>query len=183
MRDRDQTRTRIMEAAKVAFSQRGYAAANVRDIATHAGINAALVIRYFGSKEKLFEEAVFEAFDLEQALAGISLDDLGQAMADLLFSDQRDVDLTAMMVRAALDPTVSPLVRDLAQARMLEPLAKLLGGSKSVLRATTLLSAVTGVWFYRFAMPLMPLANKPKQAVIKHIADLFQRIIDEDSLP
>jgi AcrR family transcriptional regulator len=172
-----------MEAAKVAFSQRGYAAANVREIAAHAGINAALIIRYFGSKEKLFEEAVSEAFDLEQALAGISRDELGQAIADLLFTDQQDVDLTAMMVRAALDPTVSPLVRDLAQARMLEPLAKLISGRNSMLQACTLLSAVTGVWFYRFAVPLGPLADKPKQAVIKHIASLFQRIINEDTLP
>lgn len=182
-RDRDQTRMRIMEAAKIAFSQRGYAAANLREIAAQAGINGSLVIRYFGSKEKLFTEAVSEAFDLKHALANISRSELGTAMADLLFAEQRDVDLTAMMVRASMDNTVSQMVKELAETRMLEPLATLIGGRNSSLRAATLLSAVTGVWFYRFAMPILPFADKPDQEIVKHFAQLFQRIIDDDDLP
>ncbi|HHH0459102.1 TPA: TetR/AcrR family transcriptional regulator [Yersinia enterocolitica] len=182
MRDRDQTRARIMEAAKVAFSQRGYAAANIREIAAQAGITAALVIRYFGSKEKLFEEAVSEAFDLKQALAGVSRNQLGQAMADMLFAEQNDVDLTAMLVRAAMDPTVSLTARNLAHARMLTPLAALIGGRKRMLRAGSLLSLVTGIWFYRFALPVSPLADKTEPVVVRHIADLLQKIIDGDTL-
>jgi AcrR family transcriptional regulator len=172
-----------MEAAKIAFSQRGYAAANLREIAAQAGINGSLVIRYFGSKEKLFTEAVSEAFDLKHALANISRSELGTAMADLLFAEQRDVDLTAMMVRASMDNTVSQMVKELAETRMLEPLATLIGGRNSSLRAATLLSAVTGVWFYRFAMPILPFADKPDQEIVKHFAQLFQRIIDDDDLP
>lgn len=178
-KDRGQTRARIIEAAKIAFSRRGYAAANMRDIASEAGITAALVVRYFGSKEKLFEEAVSEAFDLGQAFAEVDRNDLGKEMAKLLFSEQRDVDLTAMMVRSAMDPGVSPLVQDLARARMLKPLAAAIGGRNRNQRAAAVLSLVTGVWFYRFALPLSPLAGKSSPAVVEHIAGLLQSIIDE----
>jgi len=44
----------IVEAASRAFSERGYGGVTVRDIATAAGVDPALVVRYFGSKAALF---------------------------------------------------------------------------------------------------------------------------------
>jgi AcrR family transcriptional regulator len=72
-------------AAKRAFARHGYAAANVRDIATDEGINASLVIRHFGSKEKLFEVAVTDAFDLERTFAGVSCGELGKEWRGCFF--------------------------------------------------------------------------------------------------
>jgi AcrR family transcriptional regulator len=135
-------------------------------------------MRYFGSKEKLFEEAVSEAFDVKHALTGVSRDQLGQAMANMLFGEQNDVDLMAMLIRSATDPKVCLMVRNHAYACMLEPLAALIGGRNQVVKASTLLSVVTGVWLYRFAIPIFPLADKPNQVVTTHIADLLQNIID-----
>jgi AcrR family transcriptional regulator len=108
--DREQTRARILAAAKVAFSQHGYGA-NMRDIANDAGITAALIVRYFGSKERLFASAVAAAFDSSQALSGTRREQLGTAMTRLLFSRRRGVDLTAMMAHAALDPAVKSVGR------------------------------------------------------------------------
>jgi AcrR family transcriptional regulator len=48
----------IIETAEQLFSEKGYEATTVRDIAEVAGINIAMVSYYFGSKEKLLE-AVF----------------------------------------------------------------------------------------------------------------------------
>ena len=53
-RDADRTRLALLEAAQRLFSTRGYAATPVRDIAEEAGVNVALINRYFGSKEGLF---------------------------------------------------------------------------------------------------------------------------------
>ena len=56
----DNTEERIKEAARVVFTQKGYAATRTRDIAEEAGINLALLNYYFRSKERLFEIVMAE---------------------------------------------------------------------------------------------------------------------------
>jgi len=54
------TEENLKEAARRVFTQKGYAATKVRDIAAEANINLALVNYYFRSKEKLFELIMVE---------------------------------------------------------------------------------------------------------------------------
>jgi AcrR family transcriptional regulator len=61
-RNAELTRAAILEAAKVQFAQLGYDRAVLRDIAGTAGVDVALVKRYFGGKEALFVEALKAAF-------------------------------------------------------------------------------------------------------------------------
>jgi AcrR family transcriptional regulator len=56
-RDRAATRAALLEAAQRRFAGEGYDAVSVRDVAADAGVDAALVFRYFGSKAALFEAA------------------------------------------------------------------------------------------------------------------------------
>jgi AcrR family transcriptional regulator len=58
--DYSEKQTAIIETAERLFSKKGYDGTSVRDIATEAGINVAMISYYFGSKEKLME-AVFES--------------------------------------------------------------------------------------------------------------------------
>lgn len=48
----------ILESAIKLFSENGYDGTSVRDIASAAGVNVAMISYYFGSKEKLFESMV-----------------------------------------------------------------------------------------------------------------------------
>jgi AcrR family transcriptional regulator len=64
------TRQAILDAAKTCFMQEGYEQAGVREIAGRAGVDPALVNRYFGSKEALFAEAVAAKFALSDLFAG-----------------------------------------------------------------------------------------------------------------
>lgn len=48
----------IIESALQLFSAKGFEGTSVRDIATDAGVNVAMINYYFGSKEKLFESVV-----------------------------------------------------------------------------------------------------------------------------
>ncbi|MGW4797921.1 TetR/AcrR family transcriptional regulator [Nonomuraea sp. NPDC004297] len=56
-RDREATRARLLEAARLRFAREGYDATSVRDIARDSGVDATLIFRYFGSKKQLFEQA------------------------------------------------------------------------------------------------------------------------------
>ncbi|MEH3155460.1 MAG: TetR family transcriptional regulator [Gordonia paraffinivorans] len=57
-RDADATRTALVAAARVRFGRTGYAATTVREIATDAGVDPALIMRYFGGKRGLYDAAV-----------------------------------------------------------------------------------------------------------------------------
>ena len=51
---REQTTEAILDAAEQLFSERGFTAVTVRDIAAEAGVSHALVHRYLGSKEQVY---------------------------------------------------------------------------------------------------------------------------------
>ena len=53
-RGREATTAAILEAAQELFSEHGYTAVSVRDIAERAGVSHALVHRYLGSKADIF---------------------------------------------------------------------------------------------------------------------------------
>src|SRR6266516_3505303 len=61
-RNAAETRAALLAAARVRFARDGYEATNLRNIAADVGVNVALISRYFGSKEGLFQPVI--AFDL-----------------------------------------------------------------------------------------------------------------------
>jgi TetR/AcrR family transcriptional regulator len=56
------TRERMLDVALDAFAELGYDGASTRAIAGRAGVNQGLIPYYFGTKEKLWREAVDRAF-------------------------------------------------------------------------------------------------------------------------
>jgi len=54
--DLSNARERILEAAKAAFSERGFDGVSMEEIAQRAGVRKPLIYYYFPSKEVLFEE-------------------------------------------------------------------------------------------------------------------------------
>jgi AcrR family transcriptional regulator len=57
-RDADATRRALLAAARELFACDGFDRTTVRGIAERAGVNQALLFRYFGNKEGLFAEAI-----------------------------------------------------------------------------------------------------------------------------
>ncbi len=65
-----ETKDAIGRAAGRLFRARGFANVSVRAIAAEAGADPALVIRYFGSKERLFLEAVADRGHYDHVMSG-----------------------------------------------------------------------------------------------------------------
>ena len=82
-RDAARTRALLLETARRRFSRDGYAATTVRDLADEAGVNVALISRYFESKEGLFEACLAAAVqELSQSASAVSgRADVGRSMA------------------------------------------------------------------------------------------------------
>src|SRR6476661_6136230 len=66
------TRQVILNAARSTFAEVGFTAASIRKIAAAAGVDAALVHHYFGSKEKLFLATVEVPVDLPKMIGRLS---------------------------------------------------------------------------------------------------------------
>ena len=62
-RDSAATRRSLVRAARRRFATDGYRATTVRQIAADAGVNVALINRYFDSKEGLFEACMLRTSD------------------------------------------------------------------------------------------------------------------------
>jgi AcrR family transcriptional regulator len=60
----------LLDAARRRFARDGYAATTVRDIAHDAGVNVALISRYFDSKAGLFEACLLTASQAMSRSAG-----------------------------------------------------------------------------------------------------------------
>jgi AcrR family transcriptional regulator len=60
---RGQGRQTLLDAARKLFAERGYSGTSTREIAGMAGISEPMLFRHFGSKSKLFEEAVLAPFN------------------------------------------------------------------------------------------------------------------------
>lgn len=56
------TRSKILEVARTHFAERGFDAANTRDIAGDADVSHAMIRYHFGNKDKLWREAVSDMF-------------------------------------------------------------------------------------------------------------------------
>lgn len=76
-RDAEATQKRILTAAKEEFAKSGLGGARVDEIAERAGANKRMIYHYFGSKEKLFQRVLEDAYvDIRSAEQKLELDSL-----------------------------------------------------------------------------------------------------------
>jgi TetR/AcrR family transcriptional regulator, repressor for neighboring sulfatase len=104
VRGREAAREAIIAAGRDLFSQKGYAAVSVREIAAQAGVNHGLVHRHFGSKEEVLRAVLQGMFSDVGAVAQAQLDPSSPDFIKRLFpvAAKRKQDW-AILMRAVLD--------------------------------------------------------------------------------
>jgi AcrR family transcriptional regulator len=176
-RDAGRTRAAILDAAQEAFSSRGYLATGVRDVTAAAGVNPALVSRYFGSKEKLYEAALGELLDA-RLVTGAGRARFGAAMVRLIASGtptRRNP--LPMMVLASADPGARAITARLLHNLFLEPMTAWLGGDEAASRAARFVVLASGLTLYRELYPLEPLTGDLDPATRLWIEESFQALV------
>ena len=163
--DSEQTKEKIIEAARLEFSANGYDGASIMSIASNVGIAPSAIYHYFQSKEKLYTEvfkqtssAIWdsvtpaeEAKTLLEAMTKL-LDDSRQVSTDLpLFSDF----LASLPIEAKMHPEFSDLLQQRAdhQDRTFRKLASIgiESGEIDFLsedEATELIRSIVMGWFF-----------------------------------
>lgn len=175
---RQETEAAILTAARSQFSLQGFEQVGVRDIAAAAGVNAALVIRYFGSKEALFERAVLQEVDLAQ-LFQLPREQLGEALVRYIVS-KKDSDPLLALLRSAGNEQAGVLLRQNLERQFITPLAGLMRGEDETLRASLIAAQLLGIVLMRDIIASEPLESAREAQIVARYALLVQRLLDED---
>jgi AcrR family transcriptional regulator len=171
------TRQAILEAAKHCFSSEGYDQVGVREIAARAGVDPALINRYFGSKEGLFSEVIGGKFDLRH-IAGDDLSTLGETMLRAICKKKSDDghDPLAALLRSYSSEVAREKLRAAMIHGFVEPLAARLTGRNARERAELVGATLLGILVYRAVAG--PLSDEERDHMVASIAPYVQGIID-----
>ena len=176
-------KVRILKAAAGAFSRAGYDAVGVREIATLADTDPAIVIRLFGSKAELFAILAENAFGAEDVFDG-PLEKLGTRLADHLMSpldasaaDDETNDFL-LLLRSATSLTAAPILSAALHRGLIEPLGKRIGWPDGTARAALVTAQVLGFSTLRFALGSPPIEHTDRRAMTARLAGLIQICVD-----
>ncbi len=180
------TRAAILQSARQAFAKAGYAGAGVREIARGAGVTAMLVNRYFGSKERLFAEAVAESMATTSVLApqiasaGISGKALAAALVGITKADAAPLEGFQIMLRSAASESAAKIGRQLIERHHQKRIAATLRGALAAQRAGVMLALIAGFQLMRQVLELSALAKADAKDLVKVLAPLFDRLLTRD---
>lgn len=178
------TRERLLACARQRFLHESYENVGLRDVAGDAGVDVALVGRYFGSKEQLFREVLRkDGGDWEQLAA--RADDLPSLLAELaaqsdLKCDAVHIERLLIMLRSASSPQASSLVRSAFGEDVLGPLAGLLSGGDCEVRAAMAMSVLMGATITRTIMNLHVLHECDGDAIKSRLRTLLAAALAQD---
>ena len=177
-RNADRTREDILRAACHAFSVHGYAQATVRQIASDAGINVALVLRYFGSKERLFEAALLESLNIGRLIEG-ERNAFGDRLARLLTDASGDSpNPLAMMLLATSDTAARAVTLERLTTHVTAPLARWLRGRNARERAVRITMLSSGYLTYHLLLPVADRSATDVSATREWLANALQDQVD-----
>jgi AcrR family transcriptional regulator len=172
------TKARILAAAQKAFSELGYSEIGIRNIAGLAGVDSAMLLRYFGSKAGLFEAALIDAMFLNKVL-GSDRKHFGEAVTDVLLGAQR-IEPTSIMALAAAHPEARDITIRVTRERILTPLAKWLGAPRGNVRAVQTIVLAQG-FVLRAKIGLIPISKSADRDLAAWFAQTIQAIVDQST--
>jgi AcrR family transcriptional regulator len=178
------SREAILEAARALFAEHGYSGTSMRAIGAAAGVDAALIVHFFGTKARLLREAIQWPFDPEEAAERVyaaGRHHVGEELARLVVETwESEGDRSAIMtlLRAAtVEPAAADMLREFMQNELAPPLFQRLNPDHPELRASLATAQIIGLGMARYVVRLEPLASMTLDEVVAWIAPTLQRYL------
>ncbi|KQX77542.1 MULTISPECIES: TetR family transcriptional regulator [Streptomyces] len=183
-------RTRILAAARTEFAGRGYDKTSIRGIAKEAGVDAALVHHYFGTKDEVFAAAIEVSFEpalvVPDILAG-PVESMGERLARTFIGVWEDpatrAPLLAILRSALTHEAAAKVLRGFVLRRLLERIAADLDVPDPTFRAEMAASHMIGIAILRYVLRAEPLASADPEKIIAMAAPTLQRYLTERDAP
>ncbi len=180
---RPDTRAAILAAAREAFAAAGFGGTTIRAIATDAGVDAALVHHYFGSKDDLFVAALALPVDPREVIGAAVAGPAEEAAEKLIrtfLSVWDDPELQPALlatVRRTLEPGGDTLIREGFLPVVLIPVGERLGIDRPDLRMPLVASQVIGLILARYVVRVEPIASLDRERLVAIYAPTIQRYL------
>ncbi|WP_409019348.1 TetR/AcrR family transcriptional regulator [Brevundimonas vesicularis] len=187
-RNANATRQAILEAARVRFCADSYDEVGMRDVALDVGVDAALISRYFGSKEDLFI-AVLESCKNGRDLMDGPRQDFGERLAREIIYDEvmtcgdegSGVKIRGLLIllRSIGSAKAMEVVQRTSDSRFFDPLSQWLSGEDAPVRARLAASIIMGMAISReLSEGFSSLDDEQKRDLARRMADILQAIVD-----
>lgn len=183
----EDTRTALLDAARQVFSENGYEGATVRAIAARAGVDAAMVNHWFGTKEALFARSVlalpFEPQDVVDTLVSGGLDSLGERIVRrfvTVWDSSSGGTFPALVRSLASHDKAAVGLRDFLVENILSRIAERIDADQPQLRATLCASQLVGIGMARYVAGFEPLRSVDREVVVAAVAPTLQRYLTGD---
>jgi AcrR family transcriptional regulator len=175
-RDSAATRAAILKAARRRFASEPFEQVGLREVAADAGVDAALIARYFGSKEELFHEVVNDCPDVSSVWAG-ARGTFGARAMERITGEGKDDGFEGIFIalRSTASPRASHIAREAMRRHILDPIAEWLGGEDRDARARLLLAYFMGGVVSR---AMAPDDAETNQKMLARLAEDVQRVVD-----
>jgi AcrR family transcriptional regulator len=182
-RDAAASKDSLLQAAQTLFGQQGFEGTTIREIGEQAGVDAALIARYFGSKAHLYIAAVIA----EDAEGAPSEYEGLEHSADVMVTraDQRGPGpVLQAIVRSDISPEIREAALDHVARRLVGPLtanATAHGVDRPELRAQIAVSALLGIILGRSLEWFDEMRSVPREELVALIVDTLGAIIADGS--
>jgi AcrR family transcriptional regulator len=177
----EDTRRAILEVARHTFAARGYEQTTIRAVAAGAGIDASMVMRYYGSKAGLFA-AASTTHAHPPDLTGVPASERGELIVRQFVErwerSPDDDDLVLLLRTAVTNDAVAQQLQLRFRELIVEPIAAL--GHEHAERLGALIGAhLLGLMLCRYVLRLQPIASASVAEVIADVAPAVQRCLDD----
>jgi AcrR family transcriptional regulator len=181
------TREAILEAARARFAEHGYDGATIRGIAADAGVDPALVHHFYGTKERLFAEALrFPAIPSEilDQVAQAEADRLGETFVRTVLQvwespETRDRSI-ALLRSAVTNEQAAAMLRSFVEGGIFGAIARVVGDDDAEFRASLVASQIVGLGIARIVLRIEPIASAHIDELAAAIGPTVQRYLTGD---
>jgi AcrR family transcriptional regulator len=181
------TRERILVSARELFARNGIDKTSVRAIASGAGVDAALVHHYFGTKQQLFVAAIQVPIDPMQVLIPLRdtpVEHLGLTLPSVLLP-LWDSELGSRFIatlRSLLAGNQVSLIRSFLQEIITAEVGPRIDNppGSAQIRVQFVASQLVGVVMARYILELDPFKSLPVQQIAETIGPNLQRYLTGD---
>ncbi|MDX6742283.1 TetR family transcriptional regulator [Actinocorallia sp. A-T 12471] len=172
----DATKEAIRNAARERFAKDGYERATIRAIAADAGIDPSMVMRYFGSKDRLFAAAADFDLRLPDPL-GVPREEVGRVFAAHFVARwDGDETLMALLRSAVTHPAAAERMREVF-AGQLAPAVLAVAPDRPEQRAGLVATQVLGVALTRYVLRLPPVTALERDEIVAWLGPVLQHYL------
>jgi AcrR family transcriptional regulator len=178
---RRRTEAGILQEARRLFAEEGFERATIRAVAQRAGVDPALVMQYYGSKEGLFAAAMKGAHG-GGSLPEAERDDIpSAALHDLFakFEGTTDREAAAALARNFLThPEAHRIMRDDVMCSLITGLAAKIGGDDAELKAALVMACSVGLALSRYLLQIPGLAHATRADIERLLEPALRAVMD-----